>query len=100
RIILGVDRLDYTKGIPRRLHAIERLLEQQPARADRIRYIQIAVPLRDAVDSYQRFKRQVEEAVGRINGTCGTLNSTPVHYIHQSVTTRDLASRVRAADNL
>lgn len=98
RIILGVDRLDYTKGIPRRLHAVERLLTRHPELRDRIRYIQVAVPSRGGVDSYQRFKREVEESVGRINGKCGTLSSTPVHYVHRSVTQTELAALFRAAD--
>jgi trehalose 6-phosphate synthase/phosphatase len=98
QIILGVDRLDYTKGIPRRLHAVERLLERDPALRDTIRYIQVAVPSRGEVDSYQRFKRQVEEAVGRINGACGTLRSTPVQYVHQSVSMPELVALYSAAD--
>jgi trehalose 6-phosphate synthase/phosphatase len=97
-IILGVDRLDYTKGIPRRLQAIERLLATQPEMRDRVRYIQVAVPSREEVDSYQRFKRQVEEGVGRINGECGTLRSVPVHYIHRAITRRQLAALYSAAD--
>jgi trehalose 6-phosphate synthase/phosphatase len=98
QIVLGVDRLDYTKGIPRRLHAVERLLEREPDLRDRIRYIQVAVPSRGEVDSYQKFKRQVEERVGRINGKCGTLRSTPIHYIHRSVSMRHLVALYCAAD--
>jgi len=98
RIVLGIDRLDYTKGIPRRLSAIERLLERDPSLRDRLRYIQVAVPSRGMVDSYQTFKRQVEEMVGRINGTCGTLRSTPIHYMHGSVSPHQLAALYRAAD--
>ena len=98
RILLGVDRLDYTKGIPRRLTSIERLLTREPELRDEIRYIQIAVPSRGEVDSYQRFRRLVEEAVGRINGTCGTLRSAPVHYVHQSVSIRELVALYLAAD--
>jgi trehalose 6-phosphate synthase/phosphatase len=97
-ILLGVDRLDYTKGIPRRLHAVERLLEREPDLRDRIRCIQVAVPSRGEVDSYQKFKRQVEERVGRINGKCGTLRSTPVHYIHRSVSMRHLVALYCATD--
>jgi trehalose 6-phosphate synthase/phosphatase len=100
QIVLGVDRLDYTKGIPRRLHAIERLLTRDPERRDRIRYIQVAVPSRGEVDSYQRFKRDVEQTVGRINGACGTLCSSPVHYVHQSVAPAELVALYRAADAL
>jgi len=98
QIVLGIDRLDYTKGIPRRLHAIERLLTGAPERRDQLRFIQVAVPSRGEVDSYQRFKRHVEESVGRINGTCGTLSSSPVHYIHQSVSQTELVALYRAAD--
>jgi trehalose 6-phosphate synthase/phosphatase len=98
QIVLGIDRLDYTKGIPRRLQAIERLLVDHPEMRDRVRYIQVAVPSRGEVDSYQRFKREVEESVGRINGACGTLSSVPVHYIHASVSHRELVALYRAAD--
>ena len=98
RIVLGIDRLDYTKGIPRRLEAIERLLEREPDLADKIRYIQVAVPSRGEVDSYQHFKRQLEERVGRINGACGTVRSTPVHYVHRSVSGQELVALYCAAD--
>ncbi|MBA3639400.1 MAG: trehalose-6-phosphate synthase, partial [Acidobacteria bacterium] len=98
RILLGIDRLDYTKGIPRRLTAIERLLTRHPALRDELRYIQVAVPSRGEVDSYQRFRRQVEELVSRINGNYGTLRSTPIHYMHQSVEQQDLVALYRAAD--
>ena len=98
QILLGVDRLDYTKGIPRRLLSMERVLEREPALADGIRYIQIAVPSRGEVDSYQKFQRQVEELVGHINGAYGTLRSTPVHYVHRSISTDQLIALYRAAD--
>jgi trehalose 6-phosphate synthase/phosphatase len=98
RIVLGVDRLDYTKGIPRRLEAIQRLLERDSALCDQMRYIQVAIPSREEVDSYQRFKRQVEERIGRINGACGTLRSTPIHYVHRSVSLRQLVALYCAAD--
>jgi trehalose 6-phosphate synthase/phosphatase len=98
QIVLGIDRLDYTKGIPRRLEAVERLLGREPPLRERIRYLQVAVPSREAVDSYQRFARQVEERVGHINGECGTLHSTPVHYVHRSVSARELVALYCSAD--
>jgi trehalose 6-phosphate synthase/phosphatase len=98
RIVLGVDRLDYTKGIPRRLEAVERLLQREPHLRDEMRYIQVAVPSRGAVDSYQEFQKEVEERVGHVNGACGTLRSLPVHYIHQSVSPQDLVALYCAAD--
>jgi trehalose 6-phosphate synthase/phosphatase len=98
RIVLGIDRLDYTKGIPRRLEALERLLERNPDLRDGMRYIQVAVPSRGEVDSYRRFRRELEERVGHINGAHGTLRSLPVHYVHQSVSRRDLVALYCAAD--
>jgi trehalose 6-phosphate synthase/phosphatase len=98
QIILGVDRLDYTKGITRRLIAIERLLTREPALRDSIRYIQVAVPSRGGVDSYKWFRREVEETVGRINGACTTLRSTPIQYMHRSISQRDLVALYSAAD--
>jgi trehalose 6-phosphate synthase/phosphatase len=98
RIVLGVDRLDYTKGIPLRLEALAHLLERDPSLRDGMRYVQVAVPSRGDVDSYQRFRRQVEETVGRINGTFGTLHSLPIHYVHQSVSTPELVALYCAAD--
>lgn len=82
QIVLGIDRLDYIKGIPRRLAAVERLLARGPSLRDRIRYIQVAVPSRGPVESDQPFKRRVEERVGRINGARGT-NGAPVHYVRR-----------------
>jgi len=98
RIVLGVDRLDYTKGIPRRLHAIERLLTRSPQWRDTLRFIQIAVPSRGEVDSYRRFKQHVEESVGRINGAFGTVSASPVQYVHQSISQVELVALYRAAD--
>ncbi|HTM04540.1 MAG TPA: bifunctional alpha,alpha-trehalose-phosphate synthase (UDP-forming)/trehalose-phosphatase [Vicinamibacterales bacterium] len=100
RIVLGVDRLDYTKGIPRRLAAVGQLLERDPTLRDGMRYIQIAVPSRGDVESYRCFRREVEETVGRMNGTYGTLRSLPIHYVHQSVALEELVALYCAADVL
>jgi trehalose 6-phosphate synthase/phosphatase len=97
-ILLSVDRLDYTKGIRHRLRAFEVLLHENPDLRERIRLIQVAVPSRDAVPSYQEFRREIEGLNGRINGTYGTVTSVPIHYLHQSVTKEHLAALYRAAD--
>jgi trehalose 6-phosphate synthase/phosphatase len=97
-IVLGVDRLDYTKGIPRRLMAFESLLKKDESLRDRVRFVQVAVPSREAVESYQDFRREVEELIGRINGAYGTLNSVPIHYLYQSVPVDQLAALYLAAD--
>jgi len=98
RILLGIDRLDYTKGIPQRLEAIDTLMERNPGLRDQMRYVQVAVPSRGDVEEYRRFRVAVEQRVGRLNGAHGTVSSLPVHYIHQSVATTELAALYAAAD--
>jgi trehalose 6-phosphate synthase/phosphatase len=96
-ILLGVDRLDYTKGIPRRLMAYEALLRDDPALRDRVRLVQVAVPSREAVVGYQEFRKDVEELIGRVNGSYGTVSSVPIHYLYQSVAPEQLVALYRAA---
>ncbi|MCP3058384.1 bifunctional alpha,alpha-trehalose-phosphate synthase (UDP-forming)/trehalose-phosphatase [Myxococcus sp. K38C18041901] len=98
RILLGIDRLDYTKGIPRRLLAVQRLLEREPAWRGRLRFIQVAVPSRTQVDEYATYRELVNELVGRINGHYGTVQNVPVHYLYRSFNEKQLAGLYRAAD--
>lgn len=98
RTILSVDRLDYTKGIPRRLVAFERLLENEPFLRGKVRLIQIAAPSRLEVGAYKAFRRQVDGLVGRINGRFATSGTVPIHYLMQGFTQRELAAMYRAAD--
>jgi len=97
-VLLGVDRLDYTKGLPRRLLALEALLQADPDLRDHLRLIQVAVPSRDEVPSYQEFRREIEGLIGRINGTYGTVISVPIHYLHQSISPERLVALYRAAE--
>ena len=85
RLILGVDRMDYTKGIPERLAAYERFLERYPRHHGQVEFIQIGVPTRDRVEHYRTLRRSVEEIVGRINGRFGTSEWTPVKYTYRPV---------------
>jgi trehalose 6-phosphate synthase/phosphatase len=98
KILLGLDRLDYTKGIPRRLLAFERLLEREPHWRGRVRLVQIAVPSRDKVPSYQEFRRQVDEMVGRINGAFASVDWTPIHYVYRPLSERQVVALYQAAD--
>ncbi len=98
RIIVGVDRLDYTKGIPKRLEAFEELLQTHPEWRENAVLIQVAAPSRTGVEEYQQLKRVVDELVGRINGQYATPSHTPVIYINQNVTRARLAGLYRAAD--
>jgi trehalose 6-phosphate synthase/phosphatase len=98
KILLGIDRLDYTKGIPPRLLAFERLLQREPHWRGKVRLVQIAVPSRDRVPSYQEFRRQVDELVGRINGAFSAVDWIPIHYVHRSLDERQVVALYRAAD--
>jgi trehalose 6-phosphate synthase/phosphatase len=100
RILVGIDRLDYSKGIPRRFLAVERLLATHPEWRERIRFVQVAVPSRDRVAAYREFRKEVEGLVGRINGRFGTPTWTPIHYMYRAVSTDVVLGLCRAADVL
>jgi trehalose 6-phosphate synthase/phosphatase len=97
-IFVGIDRLDYTKGIHRRLLAFERLLEEHEELHGRTRFIQLTVPSREKVDAYAGLRRRIDETVGRINSRYTTPTNVPIHRIHQSLPERDVAALYRAAD--
>jgi trehalose 6-phosphate synthase/phosphatase len=96
-LILGVDRLDYTKGIPGRLLAFEALLERHPRWRGRVRLLQISVPTREGVGAYRELRRQVDELVGRINGDWSTIGWVPIHQIHRAFDEAQLRALYRVA---
>jgi trehalose 6-phosphate synthase/phosphatase len=98
KLILGVDRLDYTKGIPEKLLAFEELLRTNPKWRSRCVLMQIAAPSRESVDEYQALRRRVDELVGHINGTYGSPDHTPIVYINQAVDRKRLVGMYQAAD--
>ncbi len=98
KVILSVDRLDYTKGILRRLEAFGTFLEQYPKHRLKLTYVLVVVPSRTAVGRYALLKRQIDEAVGAINGKYGTLNWTPISYMYRSLPFQSLVALYRRAD--
>jgi trehalose 6-phosphate synthase/phosphatase len=98
RLLVGVDRLDYTKGIPLRLAAFERLLIANPALRGTVQLLQVAVPSREHVPSYATLKREVEALIARVNVRFGTPSWTPVRYFPEALPPADLAAIYRAAD--
>jgi trehalose 6-phosphate synthase/phosphatase len=98
KILLGVDRLDYTKGIPRRLLAFERLLERHPELRGVVRLVQVAVPSREDVEAYRDFRSMTDELIGRIHGAFATPQWVPVHWMYRSLSREDLVALYRAAD--
>ncbi|KAK0578314.1 hypothetical protein LWI29_008526 [Acer saccharum] len=85
KVMLGVDRLDMIKGIPQKILAFEKFLEENPNWRDKVVLLQIAVPTRTDVSEYQKLTSQVHEIVGRINGRFGTLTAVPIHHLDRSL---------------
>ncbi len=98
RLVLGVDRLDYSKGIPERLRGFESLLERYPEWRSRVSLVQISVPSREEVPEYGELRSQVEKLVGRINGRFGEADWVPVRYLYRSYDHHVLAQLYRLAD--
>ena len=91
KLILGVDRLDYSKGIPERLEAFARLLERYPDWRGKVSFVQVSVPTRSEVPEYAELRARVEHLVGRINGAFGEADWTPVRYLYRSYDQATLA---------
>jgi len=98
RLILGVDRLDYTKGIPERLAAFERLLRGDKTARTRYALIQIMVPSRTDVKAYADLKEEIDRMVGDINGRYAETGCVPIHYLYRNLSQRALFAHYRAAD--
>lgn len=98
RLILGVDRLDYSKGIPERLDAYERMLERYPQWQRRVALLQVSVPTRAEIPDYAELRERVEGMVGRINGKFGDTDWVPVRYLYRSYDASVLAQLYRLAD--
>ena len=98
KIILGVDRLDYTKGIPQRLRAFERLLEHHSSIRGRVTYVQISSPSRTRVPEYIQEKEQVDRLVGHINGRFSEAGWVPIRYLFRTFPQHELAEFYRDAD--
>jgi trehalose 6-phosphate synthase len=98
KLILGVDRLDYTKGIPERLEAFEVLLEKYPQVRGRITLVQIAVPSRTDVPEYQLMKENIDRTIGRINGRYTRDGWIPIHYIYRTLPRLELVSYYRTSE--
>ncbi|MFL0580128.1 trehalose-6-phosphate synthase [Dietzia sp. 179-F 9C3 NHS] len=97
-LMLGVDRLDYTKGIDVRLRALEELFEEGRLEPSEVTLLQLATPSRERVEQYQIMRSRIEQAVGRINGRFGEIGHPVVTYIHRPVPKDELTAFYVAAD--
>ncbi|KAK8692535.1 hypothetical protein V6N13_075994 [Hibiscus sabdariffa] len=98
KVMLGVDRLDMIKGLPQKILAFEKFLEENPQWRDKVVLLQIAVPTRTDVPEYQRLTSQVHEIVGRINGRFGTLTTVPIHHLDRSLDFHSLCALYAVTD--
>jgi len=94
-MIIGVDRLDYSKGITQRLDAFERFITMNPGYQNKVTYLQITPKSRSEVPEYEQMQRTVAEQAGRVNGAIGTVDWVPVRYINQSIARPVLAGLYR-----
>ncbi len=97
-IILGVDRLDYTKGIRHRIKAYGELLQDGRLDVGRCTFVQVASPSRENVDAYQELRENVEILVGRVNGEFAEIGTAAIHYLHHSYPPDEMAALYLAAD--
>lgn len=98
KVIVGVDRLDYIKGVPQKLLGLENFLSEHPEWIGKVVLVQVAVPSREDVEEYQSLRAAVNELVGRINGRFGTIEFMPIHFMHRSVTFDELCALYAVGD--
>ena len=97
-MLLAVDRLDYTKGIPERLRTFRNLLEQDPQLHGKVVLVQVAVPSRQAIPNYSQLRQEVSELVGDLNGDYGTAAWTPVVFIRRAISRAQLVALYVSSD--
>jgi len=97
KVILSIDRLDYSKGIPQRLKAFEMLLDRNPQLREKVSFLMVVVPSRDKVGKYKELKEEIDELVGRINGKYNRISWTPIHYFYRSMPLAALSAFYRIA---
>ena len=98
QLLLGVDRLDYTKGILQRMQSIERMFDDHPELLGRVTLIQISAPSRVSIPEYAQERERLDSLVGKINGKFGEADWLPIHPLHRSYSQQDLAHLYREAD--
>ena len=98
KLILSIDRMDYTKGIPNRIRAFEYFLDKYPQFKEKVRLVMLAVPSRSDVPQYRKLKRETDELVGRINGKFATVSWTPIWYFYRSMPFENLIDLYTSSD--
>jgi trehalose 6-phosphate synthase len=97
-VLLGIDRLDYTKGLRQRLRAFGEIIRDGSIDVDDAVFVQVATPSRERVDQYRLLRDDIDRLVGRINGDVGRIGQQPITYLHASYPREEMAALYRAAD--
>ena len=98
KVVLSIDRLDYTKGIPERLEVFDMFLDRYPEYRGKVTMVLVAVPSRTGVEHYRMLKRRLDELIGRINGKYGTFDWMPVWYLYRSLPFNMMVALYNVAD--
>lgn len=98
KVIIGVERLDYIKGVPQKLHALKLFLTEHREWIGKVTLVQIAVPSRLYIQEYRDLRSEVEELVSNINGEFGSIDFTPVYYLHKTVPFDELLALFAVSD--
>ena len=98
KLILSIDRLDYTKGVINRIKAFELFLTKYPEYLEKVRLVMLTVPSRSSVSDYKRLKKETDEIVGRVNGKFATVNWTPIWYYYRAMAFDDLIDLYMTSD--
>jgi trehalose 6-phosphate synthase/phosphatase len=98
KLLITIDRLDYSKGIPNRIRVFEKLLDEHPEYRGKVSMIMVVVPSRDQVKSYQALKEEIDTLVGHINSKFSTLNWVPIHYFYRSFPFNELSAFYSMSD--
>ncbi|MGZ5404780.1 MAG: alpha,alpha-trehalose-phosphate synthase (UDP-forming) [Nocardioides sp.] len=98
KVFLGIDRLDYTKGIVARLRAFSELIKDGAIDVEEAVFVQVATPSRERVEQYRILRDEIDRLVGRVNGDLGRIGSPAIHYLHSSYPREEMAALYRAAD--
>ncbi len=97
KLMIGVDRLDYSKGLPHKFRGFQRYLQRHSGEGDRLTLLQIASPTRESVEAYQDIRKDLEQLTGEVNGAYAELGYIPIQYIHRAVPRDDIAGLYRRA---
>ena len=98
KLILGIDRIDYSKGIKERLLGLEQLLNEHPELAEKFFYYQLVIPSREDVETYKTLKKEIDEIIGRVNGKFSTGLWAPIHYNYGTIPFEELVALYLASD--